>query len=472
MLFNSFEFFIFFIIVTSLYFIVPYKFRWILLLSASCYFYMAFVPYYILILAAIIMVDYFAGIAIEKAERKTRKKQLLILSLAANIGLLMVFKYYNFFIAYIETITNQKNTFPYLSILLPVGLSFHTFQSMSYTIEIYRGRFKAEKHFGIYALYVMFYPQLVAGPIERPQRLLPQLRNENKIEYDRIVNGLKMMLWGFFKKVVIADRLAIFVDYAYDSPNQVNGSLHLLVAYLFAFQVYCDFSGYSDIAIGAAKVMGYDLMENFRTPYAAKSIKEFWSRWHISLSSWFKEYVYLPLGGNRVSKLRWYLNSLIVFLISGFWHGASMMFLIWGCLHAVYFVISSSFKKLGDYLDTKNRLIQFLRIAVIFNLMAFALIFFRAEKMMDVRTIISKLFLFKEYTFDMKPFERIPNTSFQITIFLLMLFVIIDPIMDRVVKARYTFKFKVLNLFVFAGLMLLILLFGYFGKTNFIYFQF
>ncbi len=433
---------------------------------------MAFVPVYILILAGIIIVDYIAGIAIDKAETKARKKQFLILSLVVNIGVLMLFKYYNFFIEYIESITGQKNTFPYLSMLLPIGLSFHTFQSMSYTIEIYRGRFKAEKHFGIYALYVMFYPQLVAGPIERPQRLLPQLRRENKIEYDRIVSGLKMMLWGFFKKIVIADRLAIIVDYAYHSPGQVNGSLHLLVAYLFAFQVYCDFSGYSDIAIGAAKVMGYELMENFRTPYAAKSIKEFWGRWHISLSSWFREYVYLPLGGNRVSKPRWYLNSLIVFLISGFWHGASMMFLIWGCLHTVYFVISSSFKKAGDFLDTKNGFVQFLRIAIIFNLMAFALIFFRAEEMMDVRTIISKLFLFREYTFDMGPFERIPNTSFQITIFLLILFVVIDPIMDKVVKGRYTFKFKTLNMFVFTGLMLLILLFGYFGKTNFIYFQF
>jgi alginate O-acetyltransferase complex protein AlgI len=471
MVFNSFEFFIFFIVISSLYFIVPYKFRWVFLLLASCYFYMAFIPYYMLILAGIIVIDYSAGIAIENARTKKRKKQFLILSLLANIGVLMVFKYYNFFIANIETITGHKNTLPYLSLLLPIGLSFHTFQSMSYTIEIYRGQFKAEKHFGIYALYVMFYPQLVAGPIERPQHLLPQFRKENKLEYNRIIGGLKRMLWGFFKKIVIADRLALIVDYAYHDPQHLNGSLLLVATYLFAFQIYCDFSGYSDIAIGAAKVMGYDLVENFRTPYLSKSVKEFWARWHISLSSWFREYVYKPLGGNRVSKSRWYVNVLIVFMISGLWHGANLTFLIWGALHAVYFFVFS-FKQSGKFSNSKNKLIQFLRIGITFNLIAFAWIFFRADTLTEARLIISKLMVFKEYVFNMEPFERIQFTSFQTSVLLLIVFVFVDPLMDKLIKGTYLLKFRSLNIFIFACIAVLILLFGYFGKTNFIYFQF
>ena len=283
MLFNSIEFVIFFILVTSLYFILPHKYRWFLLLVASCYFYMAFVPVYILILFFTIVIDYFAGIWIEEAQGK-KKKQFLVLSLVANIGVLAVFKYYNFLndnLTFLLHGADWENPIPYLSILLPIGLSFHTFQAMSYTIEVYRGHQKAERHFGIYSLYVMFYPQLVAGPIERPQNLLFQFRTEHKFDYERVVSGLRLMLWGFFKKLVIADRLAIYVNAAYGNPDEHTGLTLAVATMFFAFQIYCDFSGYSDIAIGAARVMGYDLMKNFNRPYLSASISEFWSRWPI-----------------------------------------------------------------------------------------------------------------------------------------------------------------------------------------------
>jgi len=315
MLFNSFEFLVFFIVVTSLYFALAHKYRWMLLLAASCYFYMAFVPVYILILGFTIVIDYFAGIVIENSNHQ-KKKIWLIISLISNIAVLAVFKYYNFIIdnlTHILSTIGLNNHLPYLSILLPIGLSFHTFQAMSYTIEVYRGNQKAERHFGIYSLYVMFYPQLVAGPIERPQNILHQFYEKNTFDYDRVTDGLKLMLWGLFKKVVIADRLAIFVNKIYDSPTNYEGIPLIIATVFFAFQIYCDFSGYSDMAIGAAKVMGFNLMQNFNRPYFSKSISEFWKRWHISLSSWFKDYLYIPLGGNKTIKWRWYFNLFIVF---------------------------------------------------------------------------------------------------------------------------------------------------------------
>ncbi len=476
MLFNSFQFFIFFPLVTILYFIIPYKFRWLLLLTASCYFYMAFIPYYILILAGTIVVDYIAGIVIETAATKKKKKLFLIISLIANIGILVVFKYYNFFLQELELATAYlgiKMNIPFLSIVLPIGLSFHTFQAMSYTIEIYRGNFKAEHHFGIYALYVMFYPQLVAGPIERPQNILPQLRKKNDIEYGRISSGLKTMLWGFFKKIVIADRLGVLVNSVYDMPEAYDSVSLLLATYLFAFQIYCDFSGYSDIAIGAAKVMGYDLMENFRTPYVSKSIKEFWERWHISLSTWFRDYVYIPLGGNRVKKIYWHRNLLIVFLISGLWHGANTTFIVWGALHGFYLIVSlllSNYLKI--YFSSENHAVKIIKTLVTFHLVVFAWIFFRAKNMDNALFIIEQIFKFKDYSLqNMELIHTAKVNSVIITILLLLIFIVMDPFMDRLIKSRKTMG-KTANLIVYACIFITILMFGYFGKTDFIYFQF
>jgi len=397
MLFNSIDFVVFYIVVTTLYFACPYKFRWIVLLAASCYFYMDFVPVYIFILGFTIIIDYFAGIFIERATEPRHRKMLLAASLVANIGVLAVFKYFNFINLNIDILLtkfNYHNPIPYLSILLPIGLSFHTFQAMSYTIEVYRGNQRAEKHFGIYSLYVMFYPQLVAGPIERPQNILHQIHSKHPFNYDLMVSGLKMMLWGYFKKLVIADRLAIFVSLVYNHPKSYNGTVVLIASIFFAIQIYCDFSGYTDIAIGCAKTMGFDLMKNFNRPYFAINIRDFWRRWHISLSTWFRDYLYKPLGGNQVSHGRQYLILFFVFLLSGIWHGANYTYLIWGALHGLYLIIYLIIK---PCLPGKSQnafgaaLMRTGNILVTFTIVTFAWIFFRANSVTDAFILIRNL---------------------------------------------------------------------------------
>jgi alginate O-acetyltransferase complex protein AlgI len=400
MLFNSLQFCAFFFVVTSLFFIVPHRWRWLLLLVASCYFYMAFVPIYILILFLIIIIDYIAGMLIEKTQGNARR-YLLVVSIVANIGVLFVFKYFNFLASSLTDIVSliSQQPVPHISLrlILPIGLSFHTFQSMSYTIEVYRGRQKAERHFGIYALYVMFYPQLVAGPIERPQNLLHQFRERHDFDYQRVTDGLKLMTWGMFKKVVIADRLAVFVNEIYQSPQGYQGWLLIIGTVFFAFQIYCDFSGYSDIAIGAAQVMGFKLMDNFRRPYFATSIADFWTRWHISLSTWFKDYLYIPLGGNRVPQWRWWSNLLIVFLVSGLWHGANWTFVIWGALNGLYLVGEIWTRNIRSRISSMLRLERIpvlqkaIQMIITFSLVTFAWIFFRADNLSDAFYIISHL---------------------------------------------------------------------------------
>jgi alginate O-acetyltransferase complex protein AlgI len=361
---------------------------------------MCFIPVYILILGFTIVVDYFAGILLETNNTKKRK-YFLIASLIANIGVLAIFKYYNFInlnLTFLLHGAGFQNPIPYLSILLPIGLSFHTFQAMSYTIEVYRGTQKAERHFGIYALYVMFFPQLVAGPIERPQNLIHQFYEKHTFDYQKITDGLKLMAWGLFKKVVIADRLAILVNQVYDNPTNYTGLPLIIATIFFSFQIYCDFSGYSDIAIGAAQVMGFKLMKNFNMPYSSRSISEFWKRWHISLSTWFKDYLYISLGGNRVSIPRWYFNLFIVFVISGLWHGAKWTFIIWGALHGFYLIsgiiIDKFFKPYTKLLQVEIRPILFSAFQKImtFALVAFAWIFFRAKSFSDAIYISTHLF--------------------------------------------------------------------------------
>lgn len=401
MLFNSFEFLVFFLAVTTLFFALPHKWRWLLLLIASCYFYMYFIPVYILILFGTIIIDYFAGIMIENATGKNRKL-FLTASIIANVGVLAVFKYYNFFIGNINHLfAASGSTFnlKLLSIMLPIGLSFHTFQAMSYTIEVYRGNQKAERHFGIYALYVMFYPQLVAGPIERPQNVLHQFHERKQFSYENLEAGLKLILWGLFKKVVIADRLSLTTNEVFNNVSKYNGHglAYLIAIIFFTFQIYCDFSGYSDIALGSARVMGYNLMENFKRPYLSKTIAEFWTRWHISLSTWFRDYLYIPLGGNRVTVVRNYVNLSIVFLVSGLWHGAAWTFVIWGALHAFYLVFGRiTAKSRNSILEAtgiskRPTLSRSLSVFTTFVLVALAWIFFRANSLADAQHIISQL---------------------------------------------------------------------------------
>ena len=400
MLFNSFQFVVFFPVVTTAYFLLPHRYRWLLLLSASCYFYMAFIPKYILILLVTITVDYFAGIGLETVQG-SKRKWVLFASIVSNVGMLAFFKYFNFANENMTALANFLGwNYPigHLEIILPIGLSFHTFQSLSYTIEVYRDNQKAERHFGYLALYVMFYPQLVAGPIERPQNILHQLHEEHRFEYQRVTDGLKWMAWGMFKKVVIADRMALFVNPVYDSPVGFQGPALVFATLAFAIQIYCDFSRYSDIAFGSAQVMGIKLMKNFQHPYFAKSISEFWRRWHISLSTWFRDYVYIPLGGNRSSTPRWAINLFLTFLISGLWHGANWTFVIWGALHGIYVVVWDISKSIRARAIAVLRLDQLPKalqngasIAVTFFIVTFAWIFFRASTIADALYITRNL---------------------------------------------------------------------------------
>lgn len=364
---------------------------------------MALIPAYILILLALILIDYFAGIMIESAQGRKRIAYLW-LSLTANLAILCVFKYFNFFmdnLNFLSEWSGMGRPLPYLHFILPIGLSFHTFQAMAYTIEVFKGKQKAERNLWVYALYVMFFPQLVAGPIERPQNLLHQLREYPEFDHQRAVEGARQMLWGLFKKMVIADNLAMIVDRVYNidhsNPNMayLTGPAVLLATYCFAFQIYCDFSGYADVALGAAKVLGVQLSENFRVPYIAQSIPEFWHRWHISLSTWFRDYVYIPMGGNRVTKIRHYFNLMFVFLVSGLWHGANMTFIIWGALHGFYSMLSPTAKKYEDRLFTKfsvpEGLRRAVRIFVTFHLVCLGWLFFRAASLHDANFLLSRI---------------------------------------------------------------------------------
>lgn len=400
MLFNSFEFLIFFPLVVGLYFAIPQRFRWMFLLAASYYFYMAWKAEYVLLIMASTIIDYYAALRMGATPEKSKRKKYLVLSAIANLGLLFSFKYFNFFSDATREILANANIFydsPALSILLPVGISFYTFQTLSYTIDVYRGVRIPERHLGIFALYVSFFPQLVAGPIERSTRLLPQFRQAKTFDIERVLSGLRLMLWGFFKKLVIADRLAVYVNEVYNNPGDYTGAPVILATYFFAFQIYCDFSGYSDIAIGAARVMGYDLMENFRRPYFAKSIGEFWKRWHISLSTWFKDYLYISLGGNRVSRWRWYYNVLIVFLLSGLWHGANWTFLTWGGLHGIYLILSHRTARVRERLCQLTGLSalpefhKFIKVFVTFHLVLLAWVFFRSNSVSDALTHLNSM---------------------------------------------------------------------------------
>jgi alginate O-acetyltransferase complex protein AlgI len=400
LLFNSLQFLVFFPFVTAGYFLLPHQWRWLWLLVASCVFYMAFIPIYILILVVTIVVDYFAALLIERTRGEERRKYL-VTSIIVTCGVLFVFKYYDFFGSNVNWISDQFNlnfAVDPLALILPIGLSFHTFQSLSYVVEVYRGNQKAERHFGIYSLYVMFYPQLVAGPIERPQNLLHQLREKHQFEYRRVADGLKLMAWGLFKKVVIADRLAVVVNTVHADPSAHSGGALLLASVFFAFQIYCDFSGYSDMAIGAAQVMGIRLMDNFRRPFASRTTSTFWTRWHISLSLWFRDYVYIPLGANKFGTGRRMFNIMVTFLVSGLWHGANWTFLVWGALNGLFIVVGASTKKTRDAVARRLGLGQttlprrVMQIAITFSLFVLGLIFFRSTSVSEAWYIVTHLF--------------------------------------------------------------------------------
>ena len=402
MLFNSFEFLVFFPIVVALYFAIPSRFRWILLLLASYYFYMCWNYKYIVLIVISTVVDYISGILLHRSQRKAARKLLLLASLTTILGLLFFFKYFNFFGDSVNALFDRLNIFydvPAYDFLLPVGISFYTFQTLSYTIDIYKRKQTPEYHFGRFALFVSFFPQLVAGPIERSTNLLPQFRQHFGFDYERIKNGILLMGWGFFKKIVIADRLAEYVNMVYNNPMEYSGLPNIIATFFFSFQIYCDFSGYSDIAIGAALIMGFQLMTNFRRPYFAQNIREFWQRWHISLSTWFRDYVYISLGGNRVVKWRWYYNLFITFLVSGLWHGANWTFVIWGAIHGFYLVFAIwTFKYREGFnaaigLKRLPVLYKFVQVLITFVLVYLSWIFFRANNVGEALYILKNHFV-------------------------------------------------------------------------------
>ena len=364
MVFNSIAFLIFLPIVVLLFYLLPHKWRWLMLLAASCVFYMWFVPKYILILLVTIVIDYGAGVLMERyADRHKLKKTFFIISIVSTLTVLLVFKYLNFLTANLDQLCASLGMETHLltHIILPIGLSFHTFQSMSYVIEVYRGHQKAERHFGYYALYVMFFPQLVTGPIERPGNLLHQLHEKKEFRYENISKGMRLILFGFFVKMVVADHLGEYVDEVYGHLDEYNSWSVLGCMFFYSFQIYCDFFGYSTIALGSAKLMGFDLMDNFRSPYLSKNIAEFWHRWHISLSTWFRDYVYIPLGGSRVKFGRWAFNILVVFVLSCIWHGAAWPFLLWGFAHGLLHIIE---KALRNRFPSKESQSKWVRISV------------------------------------------------------------------------------------------------------------
>ncbi len=486
MLFNSVEFLFFFLVVTVIYFLLPLRLRWLHLLVSSCIFYMAFIPVYIFILFFTIIIDYIAGILIENAQVRKRR-MFLIISLCANIGVLAVFKYYDFFTENINLIIDslgmRRYELPYFHIILPVGLSFHTFQAMSYTIEVFRGNQKAERHLGIYSLYVMFYPQLVAGPIERPQNLLHQFREKYDLDYDRMRSGFLLMLWGFFQKVVIADRLGLYVDPVFNHPDDFSGLSVIIASFFFAFQIYSDFAGYTDIARGAARFMGFRLMKNFDSPFMSRNVTEFWRRWHISLSSWFNDYVFKPFvigyrdWGNRAV----IIGLLLTFTLSGLWHGAGWTFIVFGTLQGGALVYEFKTKKMRGRISKATPAFLYNTSSQILTLcfMVFTWIFFRSASFHDAIQLISNAFdftqansfrigFFKKDVYDISRFDIMVSPLLIILLMVYnMLHLRIRKMGTKLFEQRAYLRWSVYYL-----LLLGIMELGVFSKSTFIYFQF
>lgn len=493
MLFNSFSYIVFFPFIVILYYITPYRFRWLLLLAASIFFYLSFIPWYIVIIAATIGISYLAGIGLEQSRTKN-KKMIILIAIAANVVPLLVFKYFNFLnvnIAALAGFLGWNYPLHILNWLLPLGISFHTFQAVSYLVEVYRGKQKAERHIGIFSLYIMFFPQLVAGPIERPAHMIHQFYEKHGFDEKGISEGLKLIVLGFFKKVVISDHMALLVNQVYGQPTQFIGLPLLIATVAFAIQIYCDFSGYTDIALGSARVLGFRLTNNFNYPYMSRSIIEFWKRWHITLSYWFRDYVYIPLGGSRVPLYRSWFNLLFTFLISGLWHGANFTFIVWGGLHGMYVILWHIGEMGASKLFRHNRSLIIRRVwneastVLTFMLVCFAWIFFRAATVRDGMYVATHLFT---------GFESILTSVFRLKFDLVYTqvlgqmhgieFSFHDLLFDLIIvyalglfellqrNPPKFYSMPVFNFVLYVGFVLAILNFATFKEIPFIYFQF
>ena len=483
MLFNSLEFLVFFPVIFALLLLTPPRYRTLLLLGASYYFYMSWRVEYIVLILLSTFVDYFVSRFLANSTDERMRRVYLAISICVNLGLLFYFKYLAFFadsanqaLAFIGSDGRLNVT----ALILPVGISFYTFQTLSYTIDVYRGNIEHEKNPVTFALFVSYFPQLVAGPIERSKNLLPQLRDlasKRLLDAPSIAIGLRLIAWGMFKKVVVADRLALYVNPIYNNPDSYRGMSLILATVFFAFQIYCDFSGYSDIAIGVARILGVKLSRNFNAPYFARSISEFWRRWHITLSTWFRDYVYIPLGGNRVPAWRWHLNIVIVFTVSGLWHGANWTFVIWGVLHGLMHLINHHLSLIKSPFSRLPERIQVpVQMLLVFIFVCFAWIFFRANSLQDAITIIINIFDFgsgwqyKWYSINVAAGQL--NIILSIISILLVLAVdaSLEWIPQNVLKSPSLagVRFVLYVLLVFS-----LTLFGMFGASQeFVYFQF
>jgi alginate O-acetyltransferase complex protein AlgI len=481
MLFNSVEYLVFLPIVVAGFFALPSRFRWAWLLAASWYFYGSWSGRYLALFIANTFVAYLAGLVLGRVER--RRVRLAVASGAVGIlfGTLFVFKYLDFVGASVNALLELLGVplvFTPVRLTLPVGISFYTFQAVAYVVDVYTRRFPAERHPGIFALYKAFFAQLVAGPIERPYRLLPQLHRPTTFDYDRLASGASLILWGMFKKVVIADRLAIYVDQVYDHPHRYHGLPIILATYLFACQIYCDFSGYSDIALGSARLFGYELMQNFDRPYAARSPREFWARWHISLSTWFRDYLYIPLGGNRVGPWRRQLNLLIVFLVSGLWHGAAWTFVAWGALHGLYLLAALWTAKPRAWLVRTLRLERTPRLHavldrfVVLNLVTFAWLFFRASSFSRASVLLAHATEL-DLSADQLLVDGVSGYELGVALAAMALLYWVHRRQDQPDTARFLASRPTAVRWALQYVLLLgIVLFGEFNLTKFIYFQF
>lgn len=490
MLFNSLEFLIFFPIVTLVYFLVPKKYRYLWLLGASYYFYSCWNAQYALLMATSTVITYLSGLFIDKSKTDTGRKLSVAASFVLNLAILFYFKYFYFTMDNINMIRGLFGLSalePKFDVILPVGISFYTFQALSYTMDVYRKEISPEKNILRYALFVSFFPQLVAGPIERSKNLLTQLREEHKFDYLRARSGILVMLWGFFLKLVIADRAAILVNSAYsDGYAYFGGAMLLFATVCFAVQIYCDFASYSLIAKGAAKVMGFELMDNFRQPYFSTSIAEFWRRWHISLSSWFKDYLYIPLGGNRKGEVRKYFNLMVVFLVSGLWHGASWNFVVWGFLHGLYQIFGGVTKKariaFTDKLRIKRDLwwYRLFQQIITFSLVTLGWIFFRSEGLTQAIVIIKNILTNFNPMSALRNISamglNVPNLIILALSVSLLIFVSAKEnkgmaIYDKVESMHLLIRWPIYYALIFA-----VLIFGIYGPgfeaSQFIYFQF
>ena len=474
MLFNSLAYAIFLPAVFILYWVLPHKVRWPLLLVASYYFYMSWNAAYVVLIASTTLVSWLCALGLERAGTRRAKKGCLAGALAVSLGILFVFKYFNFTLDLLAALGLPK--IPRLDVLLPVGISFYTFQTLSYVIDVYRGKVRAEKNLGVYATFVSFFPQLVAGPIERSSNLLPQITSPKRFDEKNAAYGLRLILWGLYKKMVIADNLAVFVDRVYGNVEAFTGFSLLLVILFFPFQIYCDFSGYSDIARGSAKLLGIDLMENFKSPYFSSSIREFWSRWHISLSTWFRDYVYIPLGGSRVSKFRTVLNNLITFLVSGLWHGANVTFLVWGGIHGAGQVCENA---LGGKKRQPGRLRRILGVPCVFLFVTVAWVFFRAASLGDAVYVLGHVPAglgegLSDYIASGTEALLLNAGLLRRTVLLYLLPLAAYDFfsLKRDVCAWFGQRRAWLRVLYAAVLVLAILIYGYVGESTFVYFQF